>query len=37
MNCWKRLVDKPRFELDRKVYPGPNEDADPGVVMTVFR
>jgi peptidoglycan L-alanyl-D-glutamate endopeptidase CwlK len=34
---WKRLVDKPHFELDRKVYPGPNEDADPGVVMTAFR
>jgi peptidoglycan L-alanyl-D-glutamate endopeptidase CwlK len=34
---WKRLVDKPHFELDRKVYPGPNEDADPVVVLTAFR
>jgi peptidoglycan L-alanyl-D-glutamate endopeptidase CwlK len=34
---WKRLVDKPHFELDRKVYPGPGEEPDVGAVLTAFR
>jgi peptidoglycan L-alanyl-D-glutamate endopeptidase CwlK len=34
---WKRLVDKPHFELNRKVYPGPNETAKPEDVLVAFR
>jgi peptidoglycan L-alanyl-D-glutamate endopeptidase CwlK len=34
---WKKLVDKPHFELDRKVYPGPGEEHDSDAVMTAFR
>jgi peptidoglycan L-alanyl-D-glutamate endopeptidase CwlK len=34
---WKKLVDKPHFELDRKVYPGPGEEPDVEAVMTAFR
>lgn len=34
---WKTLVDKPHFELDRKVYPAPGEDADPGALKVAFR
>lgn len=34
---WKKLVDKPHFELDRKVYPGPGEEHDAEAVMTAFR
>lgn len=34
---WKKLVDKPHFELDRKVYPGPGEEQDAKSVITAFR
>ncbi len=34
---WKKLVDKPHFELDRKVYPGPGEEHDAQSVLTAFR
>jgi hypothetical protein len=34
---WKKLVDKPHFELDRKVYPAPNEKADPSALVAAFR
>lgn len=34
---WKKMVDKPHFELDRKVYPGPGEEPDPAAVLTAFR
>ena len=34
---WKRLVDKPHFELNRKVYPGPNEKPKPEEVLVAFR
>jgi peptidoglycan L-alanyl-D-glutamate endopeptidase CwlK len=34
---WKKLVDKPHFELDRKVYPGPGEEHEAETVMTAFR
>jgi peptidoglycan L-alanyl-D-glutamate endopeptidase CwlK len=34
---WKRLVDKPHFELNRKVYPGPRETAKPSEVLVAFR
>jgi peptidoglycan L-alanyl-D-glutamate endopeptidase CwlK len=34
---WKKLVDKPHFELNRKVYPGPGETAKPEEVLVAFR
>lgn len=34
---WKKLVDKPHFELDRKVYPAPGEEADPSALQVAFR
>ncbi len=34
---WKKLVDKPHFELDRKVYPAPGEEADPAALQVAFR
>jgi len=34
--AWK-MVDKPHFELDRKVYPGPGEEPDVEAVVTAFR
>lgn len=34
---WKKLVDKPHFELNRKVYPGPRETAKPEEVLVAFR
>lgn len=34
---WKKLVDKPHFELDRKVYPAPGEEPDAESVMVAFR
>lgn len=34
--AWK-MVDKPHFELDRKVYPGPGEEPDAGAVVAAFR
>jgi peptidoglycan L-alanyl-D-glutamate endopeptidase CwlK len=34
---WKRLVDKPHYELNRKVYPGPDEEAKPGEVLVAFK
>jgi peptidoglycan L-alanyl-D-glutamate endopeptidase CwlK len=34
---WTKLVDKPHFELDRKVYPAPGEEPDAGSVMVAFR
>lgn len=34
---WKKLVDKPHFELDRKVYPGPGEEHDAEEIVTAFR
>jgi peptidoglycan L-alanyl-D-glutamate endopeptidase CwlK len=34
---WKKLVDKPHFELDRKVYPLPGEEADPSALQVAFR
>lgn len=34
---WKKLVDKPHFELDRKVYPAPGEEADPAALKVAFR
>lgn len=34
---WKKLVDKPHFELDRKVYPAPGEEADPTELKVAFR
>lgn len=34
---WKKLVDKPHLELDRKVYPAPGEEADPSVLKVEFR
>jgi peptidoglycan L-alanyl-D-glutamate endopeptidase CwlK len=34
---WKKLVDRPHFELDRAVYPGPNESRKPETLMVAFR
>ncbi|MCV9963738.1 M15 family metallopeptidase [Pararhizobium sp. BT-229] len=34
---WKKLVDKPHFELNRKVYPGPRETAKPDEVLVAFK
>lgn len=34
---WKKLVDKPHFELDRKVYPAPGEEPDAESVLVAFR
>jgi len=34
---WKKLVDKPHFELDRKVYPAPGEESDPASLKVAFR
>jgi peptidoglycan L-alanyl-D-glutamate endopeptidase CwlK len=34
---WKKLVDKPHFELNRKVYPGPKEVAKPQEVFVAFK
>lgn len=34
---WKKLVDKPHFELNRKIYPGPRETAKPDEVLVAFK
>jgi peptidoglycan L-alanyl-D-glutamate endopeptidase CwlK len=34
---WKSLVDKPHFELNRRVYPGPSEKARPDEALVAFR
>ncbi len=34
---WKKLVDKPHYELNRKVYPGPGEKAMPEKVLVAFK